>query len=605
MAATGYSPIQLYYSTTASAAPTAGNLASGELAINITDGKLYYKDNAGAVQLLSTSTTATGTANGVLYLNASKVATAGSALVFDGSNLGVGGTATALSTYRGAEFAGTTTTTGGFLRMRTSDSSVNSLDFTDVNGRAIFTTTNHPMRFGVNDTEGMRLTTTGLGIGTSSPAVKFDVGVQGVVGSFGTTANDSGVGVRLLGASTQKTWLLSSNFFNGGAFQITRSTAAGGTTYSTPDFTLDSSGNLGIGTSSPSYKLDVQSAAATYAGSFKNSYGGDAGYGLYVETRYNTSGNYLARFTSNSGSVDVFTLKGDGTAYMQGNLGLGATPSAWGGSYKAFQISSTSRSLAATGAGAGDLTLAFNAVYDSTDSRWEYASTGDAAVRYSQTGAGIHAWYNAATGTAGNAITFTQAMTLDSSGNLLVGTTNNYSVGATNYVFAQSGFVWANNNTGNANNRNWNAGVNGYANGAWQLVVSSANNTWPNAAYAFAVTSAGSCYNITGTYGTMSDARFKENVQTARSYLTDLLKLRVVKYSLKSEQSLVATKLGLIAQEVEDVFPNMVDVGNTANGEEFKSVKMSVLVPMLLSAIQEQQVLIQQLTARVAQLESN
>ena len=52
MAQSGYTPIQLYYSTTASTAPTAGNLANGELAINITDGKLYYKDNAGAVQII-------------------------------------------------------------------------------------------------------------------------------------------------------------------------------------------------------------------------------------------------------------------------------------------------------------------------------------------------------------------------------------------------------------------------------------------------------------------------------------------------------------------------------------------------------------------------
>lgn len=53
MAASGFTPISLYYSTTASAVPTAGNLVNGELAINITDGKLYYKDNAGVVKLLA------------------------------------------------------------------------------------------------------------------------------------------------------------------------------------------------------------------------------------------------------------------------------------------------------------------------------------------------------------------------------------------------------------------------------------------------------------------------------------------------------------------------------------------------------------------------
>ena len=54
MAATNYTPISLYYSTTASAAPTAGNLVNGELAINIADGKLFYKDSGGTVQVLAT-----------------------------------------------------------------------------------------------------------------------------------------------------------------------------------------------------------------------------------------------------------------------------------------------------------------------------------------------------------------------------------------------------------------------------------------------------------------------------------------------------------------------------------------------------------------------
>ena len=53
MAQTNYTPISLYYSTTASAAPTAGNLVDGELAINTNDGKLYYKDSSGVVQTIA------------------------------------------------------------------------------------------------------------------------------------------------------------------------------------------------------------------------------------------------------------------------------------------------------------------------------------------------------------------------------------------------------------------------------------------------------------------------------------------------------------------------------------------------------------------------
>jgi hypothetical protein len=52
MAQTGFTPIQLYRTTTASTAPSAGNLADGELAINVTDGRLFYKDNGGVVQTI-------------------------------------------------------------------------------------------------------------------------------------------------------------------------------------------------------------------------------------------------------------------------------------------------------------------------------------------------------------------------------------------------------------------------------------------------------------------------------------------------------------------------------------------------------------------------
>jgi hypothetical protein len=65
MAASGYTPISLYYSATASAAPTAGNLVAGELALNTADGKLFYKDNANVVQVIATKAGANGTVTSV------------------------------------------------------------------------------------------------------------------------------------------------------------------------------------------------------------------------------------------------------------------------------------------------------------------------------------------------------------------------------------------------------------------------------------------------------------------------------------------------------------------------------------------------------------
>ena len=55
MAQAGYTPISLYYSTTAAAVPLAANLVPGELAININDGKLYFENSSGVVTLLAQS----------------------------------------------------------------------------------------------------------------------------------------------------------------------------------------------------------------------------------------------------------------------------------------------------------------------------------------------------------------------------------------------------------------------------------------------------------------------------------------------------------------------------------------------------------------------
>ena len=53
MAQSGYTPLSLYYSATATSTPTAGNLVAGELALNTADGKLFYKDSAGVVQVIA------------------------------------------------------------------------------------------------------------------------------------------------------------------------------------------------------------------------------------------------------------------------------------------------------------------------------------------------------------------------------------------------------------------------------------------------------------------------------------------------------------------------------------------------------------------------
>ena len=65
MAQTGFTPIQLYHSTTPATVPTAGNLSPGELAINTADGKLFYEDSSGVVQVIATKAGAAGTVTSV------------------------------------------------------------------------------------------------------------------------------------------------------------------------------------------------------------------------------------------------------------------------------------------------------------------------------------------------------------------------------------------------------------------------------------------------------------------------------------------------------------------------------------------------------------
>jgi hypothetical protein len=72
MAQAGYTPISLYYSATTTNAPTSGNLAAGELAINTADGKLFYKDSSNVVQVIAWKTTpvsAGGTGSTTLTAN--------------------------------------------------------------------------------------------------------------------------------------------------------------------------------------------------------------------------------------------------------------------------------------------------------------------------------------------------------------------------------------------------------------------------------------------------------------------------------------------------------------------------------------------------------
>jgi hypothetical protein len=108
MSQAGYTPISLYYSTTAAAVPTSGNLANGELAINITDGKLYYKSNAGVVTLLAGATAGpAGGSNTQVQFNSSGALAGSANMTFNGTTLTVNDLTDSSLTATRVVFAGT------------------------------------------------------------------------------------------------------------------------------------------------------------------------------------------------------------------------------------------------------------------------------------------------------------------------------------------------------------------------------------------------------------------------------------------------------------------------------------------------------------------
>jgi hypothetical protein len=483
--------------------------------------------------------------------------------------------------------SGTSATFSGVIR----SDQTNGLALGSIAGYRRIQFDNSTTTFGfLNDSNALaNIAVAGGTFSSSVTAVSTIVQGAGEDGSAGPvmrlTSTNSNAGAR--------NWGIINTWDNFGDLTFRVSNAQGGNALSagTSVMTLLRTGNVGIGTTAPNRRLsvfvspsgagdegiDVNNGTTRFlfvrTGSSYTYRGVPSSAGMiYSETNISmlSDGGFISYHTSGGERMRITSA---------GNVGIGTTAPK---SYSSLTVSGQIMGLQGMGIDIGQ-SYRLNNYYNSGTVTDRTISTGFAAsIGLDNSNGGMTFSTSASSVTADNNVSVPERMRITSGGFVKASNNGTY-LGATgNYHEVRSNLA-----SDTLVLSNSNAGGSAYYS---ELVTSGTSqyhfSAYAGGAYRIFIYSNGNIVNTNGSYGTISDVKFKENIVDATPKLGDLAKLKVRNFNLKGDST---KHIGFIAQEFEEVFPNMVDVSTErgTDGETYKSIKTSVLIPMLVKSIQE------------------
>jgi len=395
-----------------------------------------------------------------------------------------------------------------------------------------------------------------VGIGTSSPTTKLDVsGEVNFSENLSISKNikwaNSGYGIQLSFATVgPKDALVSRNASGSQWVDVGSDAAWSGVTLAA------NGGNVGIGTTSPQAKLQVDGRVIINYAAAPGFYGQSAGANK-VYLGYDGAGTGLELYNFTSGRSLMVRDNGDLT-YL-GNVGIGTTTPA-------------------------DLLQVGNLMFGGNSGR-DISSTSGYDINYKATGASSHHFY--ANGT--------EKFTIDKTGNIGIGINspnNKLQIGSTTY--SENTLAMGNGTQNFAIDVSWSTIPTFYSNNNFSFMGSGGSgNVGIGTTTPTHPLQMGSGAHVTsaGVWTNASDARLKTNVVNTTYGLQTVMQLRPVNYNMiKGGEA----QVGFIAQEVQKIVPEVVSgtEGDITKGETL-GLSYGNLVPVLTKAIQEQQATIE------------